>query len=236
VAVAATLEAFDGCCLLRPGDRLVSSLAAGDPLHAALGTASSLASLVCESKVVDATTSPDGIVATIAAGRSTIWVARPDQVAGAATAAGAARVAAHLAAVVMPIGGQGELTAAREAADRFRAETGVEPVVAFAPHEAGGLVAMNTPPARAGSAHEVTCKPDSVGRVVSGVVVWPEAVMRTRLGLDPVAGQDLATDSPRTVAIGATLPWLSGFDRTTPRTVALADDFGVDDDGFLVAR
>lgn len=36
-AAAATAEAFDGCVLLRRTDRLVASLAAGDPLHDTLG-------------------------------------------------------------------------------------------------------------------------------------------------------------------------------------------------------
>ncbi|MFM9024645.1 MAG: hypothetical protein ACKON7_04795, partial [Planctomycetaceae bacterium] len=235
VAVAATLEAFDGCCLLRRGDRIVSSLAPGDPLHAALGTEAALGMLVGAHRAV-AATAPAELVRLLAAERATIWVARSEQVAAVADDPGAAALAAHLAGVVMPIAALADLAAARTAAERFRAATTVEPVVAYAPPEAGGLVAMNTPPARSGAAQEVTSKPDSVGRVVGGVAVWPEARTRIRLGLDSLAKAGVPDDSPRSLVIGATLPSPAGVEATAPRCTLLADAFAVDEDGFLVPR
>ncbi len=235
-AVAATLEAFDGCCLLTRGDRLLASLAAGDPLHEALGTVAALRGLVCATHVVEASASRDELVRSLATQRATIWVARVEQVAAAADAAGAADLASHLSGVVMPIGSRADLAAAGGAAERFRAATGIEAVVAYAPREAGGLVAMNTPLSRAGVEHEVVCKPGTVGRVVSGVVVWPEARMRTRLGLDSLAAAGIPDDSPRSLVIGATLPGPVGLDADAPRAVLLSDTFIVDDDGFLVGR
>jgi hypothetical protein len=236
VAVAATLEAFDGCCLLHDGDRILSSLAPDDPLAAALGTPAALGLLVGSSRVVAADTPAAELAELLAAERATVWVARVEQVAALAAEPAAAGLAAHLTGVVTPIAAVADLAAARAAAERFRSATGIEPVVAYAPRQAGGLVAMNTPPARAGVEHEVICKPDTVGRVVAGVVVWPEAATRTRLGLDSRAAAGVPDDSPRSLAIGATLPCPANADRTVPRAALLADDFTVDVDGFLVAR
>jgi acyl-[acyl-carrier-protein]-phospholipid O-acyltransferase/long-chain-fatty-acid--[acyl-carrier-protein] ligase len=236
VAVAATLEAFDGCCLLRRGDRIVSSLAAGDPLHAALGTPAALRRLVGSVRVVEASTAADDLARLLATERATIWVARIEQVAAVAEVLGVATFAAHLSGIVTPIGSRADLAAARAAAERFRAATGVEPVVAYAPREAGGLVAMNTPPARAGIDHEATCKSDTVGRVVAGVVVWPETGLRARLGLESLGVAGVPDASPRSVVIGATLPCPIGADPKAPWAALLADEFSVDEDGFLVAR
>ena len=47
-----------------------------------------------------------------------------------------------LDAVVVPIGAVAELAAAEAAAARFKERFGIEPVVAFAPREVGGLVAI----------------------------------------------------------------------------------------------
>lgn len=232
--VAATLEAFDGCCLLRCGDRLVSSLAAGDPLHEALGTEAALRTLVGGARVIDAAAPAGELARLLAAERATIWIARPEQVAAVAGEPGATALAAHLAGVVMPIGALADLAAARAAADRFRTAAGVEPVVAYAPREVGGLVAMNTPPTRSGTAHEVTSKPDTVGRVVSGAVVWPEAKVRIPLGLDSLAARGIPDDSRATLVIAAT--GRGEGPETGPPAVLLADAFAVDDDGFLIPR
>ncbi|MFM7108703.1 MAG: 1-acyl-sn-glycerol-3-phosphate acyltransferase [Planctomycetaceae bacterium] len=236
VAVAATLEAFDGCCLLRRGDRIVASLAAGDPLHDALGVGSSLRMLVGTARVVDAATPAGDLARLLAAERATVWIARVAQVAAVAAGPGAAALAPRLTAVVMPIGSVADLAAARAAAAGFHAATGVEPVVAYAPREAGGLVAMNTPPARAATGQEVTCRPDTVGRVVNGVVVWPEARERTRLGLASLAAAGIADDSTQSLVIGATLPRAAADDEEIPRALPLADAFTIDDDGFLIVR
>lgn len=134
--------------------------------------------------------------------------------------------------MIVPLRALGDLPAARAAADRFRAVTGVEVVTAYAPPEAGGLVAMNTPASRRGGDHETTCDAGSVGRVVNGVVVWPSASMRLRLGLEPLP--DIAGD--RSVVIGATLPCPGGAARESPRATLLADLVSVDEEGFLRPR
>ncbi len=146
-----------------------------------------------------------------------------------------------LDAVVMPIDAVADLPQAREASGRFREVFGIEPVVAFAPREAGGLVAMNSPPSRATADHEVTLKADTVGRVVNGVVVWPEAAIRDRLGRESLVDQGIPTGESRTLVIGATLPPRAGFgldkagvDRPT---VCLLDTaFDVDKEGFLIVK
>ena len=250
-AAAAAAEAFDGCCLVRRGDRMLVSLAAGDPLHDSLGLHGGRL-LGIRATGADPDPSARSLADTIVRERITIWLARVDQVrslADAAVAAAAGRpgddepppqVGDSLDVIVMPIAAVAGLPAAREASARFREAFGVEPVVAFAPREAGGLVAMNSPPSRATADHEVTLKPESVGRVVSGVVVWPEAAMRTRLGLASLAGRGIADDERRTVVIGATWQPPSGRDdpgdAAVPAACLLDADFDVDKDGFLLVR
>ncbi len=137
----------------------------------------------------------------------------------------------------MPIGSAKDLPWARAASDAFQATFGIAPVVAYAPPEAGGLVAMNTPSKRIAWDHEVITKPDTVGRVVNGVVAWPHAADREPLGLEPLTARGIASGEPRTLVIGATLPWPAGECKTAdPRAVLLADAFDVDKDGFLVPR
>jgi 1-acyl-sn-glycerol-3-phosphate acyltransferase len=246
VAAAATAEAFDGCCLVRRGDRLLVSLAAGDPLQDSLGIHG--ASLLgIRSTTADATLLPRQFGETILRERITIWLARVDQVLGLANeqATGGGVTLSGLKntldAVVMPIDAVADLPRAREASARFREVFGVEPVVAFAPREAGGLVAMNSPPARATADHEVTLKADTVGRVVNGVVVWPEAAIRDRLGRESLVDQGISAGESRTLVIGATLPpqaaigqGTTGFDR--PAACLLDTAFDVDKEGFLVVR
>jgi hypothetical protein len=138
---------------------------------------------------------------------------------------------------VMPIGSVTDLPRARAASDAFQAACGIMPVVAYAPPEAGGLVAMNTPPQRIGWDHETIHRPETVGRVVNGVVVWPRAADRAALGLESLAAQGVGPGEPRTLVIGATLPWPADGSRTAaPRAALLADAFDVDKDGFLVPR
>jgi 1-acyl-sn-glycerol-3-phosphate acyltransferase len=232
-AAAATAEAFDGCCLVRRGDRLLASLGVGDPLFDSLGSHAGRL-LGIRAHTIDAVTPPAEIAACIRRERITIWLARGAQVAAVAEALADPQstfdgdFAGGLAAVVMPIASLAELSLAEAAAAAFAAACGVEPVVAFAPAEAGGLVAMNSPPARVSAAHEVTRKAGSVGRVVQGVVVWPTAGARARLDREPIA---VATSSPdRSLLIGATLPTAAG---SGPRAVLLDTTFTVDEDGFL---
>jgi hypothetical protein len=76
-----------------------------------------------------------------------------------------------------------------------------------------------------------------VGRVVNGVVVWPHAADREPLGLEPLAAQGSGPGEPRTLVIGATLPWPAGECKTAvPRGVLLADACDVDKDGFLIPQ
>jgi acyl-[acyl-carrier-protein]-phospholipid O-acyltransferase/long-chain-fatty-acid--[acyl-carrier-protein] ligase len=232
-AAAAEAEAFDGCCLVRRGDRLVTSLSMDDPLQGTLGGhGERLLGIPVTRVAADAT--PRGLHDALTAARATIWLARVEQVAALAADPDAARLAAHLDAIVMPLARAGDLAAARDASERFHAATGVEPVTAYAPPEAGGLVAMNTPPTRRGGVHETTRNAASVGRVVSGAVVWPEVALRARLGLADLA--DIPVGSAATLAVGATLPRPDGAASPLPRAVLLADRFRVDDDGFLIAE
>ena len=234
-AWAATAEAFDGCCLVRREDRLLASLAAGDPLHESLGThGGRLLGIHAATLAADAPAAD--IVAALAREKSSLWLARIEQVAAVAGIAAPPALSA-LQAVVMPIRSAADLPRARAASDAFQAACGIMPVVAYAPPEAGGLVAMNTPPQRIGWDHETIHRPETVGRVVNGVVVWPRAADRAALGLESLAAQGVGPGEPRTLVIGATLPWPADGSRTAaPRAALLADAFDVDKDGFLVPR
>lgn len=233
VAHAATAEAFDGACLVRRDDRLVASLAAGDPLFDSLGLHAARL-LGIEARAVAASAVAGEIGAALAATKATIWLARIEQVEALAAASTACPgLAEHLAAVVMPIASSADLPRARAASDRFKAACGIEPVVAYAPPEAAGLVAMNTPPKRIEWGHEAISKPDTVGRVINGVVVWPEATDRARLGLPALPAAPALGESPQTLAIGATF---AGGTGNAPRAVLLAEAFDIDGDGFLVPR
>jgi acyl-[acyl-carrier-protein]-phospholipid O-acyltransferase/long-chain-fatty-acid--[acyl-carrier-protein] ligase len=236
---AATAEAFDGCCLVRRGDRLLASLAEGDPLHDSLGRRGSEL-LGIRGLVVAASLPSVELLDALRRERITIWLARVEQVLAVAVecppdAQRSPPLAETLSAVVMPIDDVAALPGAREAAARFQEAWGVEPVVAFAPREAGGLVAMNSPPARAIAAHEVTLKSDTVGRVVSGVVVWPEAAIRDRLGLESLERDGIASGERRTLVIGGTLP-PQGRAADGPPALLLETAFDVDKEGFLVVR
>jgi len=234
-AAAATAEAFDGCCLVRRGDRLLATLASGDPLHESLGLRGGEL-LGIRGLVAAADLPPRDLLDLLRRERITIWLARVEQVLAIAAESPpepprSAPLAETLAAVVMPIGDLAALPRARAAAGRFQEAFGVEPVVAYAPREVGGLVAMNSPPARATAAHEVTLKADTVGRVVNGVVVWPEAAMRDRLGLASLGQAGVAAGERRTLVIAATAPSPAG-----PVPFLLETAFDVDTEGFLVAR
>jgi hypothetical protein len=223
---AATAEAFDGCCMVRRNDRLVASLAPGEPLHDSLGQHGGRL-LGIRATVLDADAPADAVAATLSREKATIWLARIEQVlalAGDPTAA--AGLAAHLAAVVMPVGSVAQLPRAREAIEAFREASGIEPVVAYAPPEVGGLVAMNTPRARIEWDHETINRPETVGRVVNGAVVWPRGAMRTALGLPSLAAEGIPDDAAATLAITA----------TGSQAALLADAFDVDKEGFLTPR
>jgi acyl-[acyl-carrier-protein]-phospholipid O-acyltransferase/long-chain-fatty-acid--[acyl-carrier-protein] ligase len=224
----ATAEAFDGCCLVRRDDRLLSSLSPGDPLHSSLGLhAAGLLGIAATA--VEGSVPPHVMHEQLAATRATIWLATVDQVAALAT--GPSASLASLQVVVMPLAAAHQLPAAKAAAAAFLEAFGIEPVTAFVPREAGGLVAMNSPPARM-VPHEVTLNRESVGRVVNGVVVWPRAADRGRLARPPLAAAPPGSGE-ETIVIGATLP---GADGAQPRSLLLDEAFDVDADGFLVLR
>lgn len=231
-AHAATAEAFDGACLVRREDRLLASLAAGDPLADSLGTHGA-ALLGIQGAVLDAAMAAEDLAARLAADRITVWLARIDQVAAVAALGGAVAPRLHdtLAAVVMPLGSAAEVAAAAHAAAAFREAFGIEPVTAFAPPEVGGLVAMNSPPARATASHEVTLNRESVGRVINGAVVWPSAADRRRLGRPPLAGIEAAAGDHGSLVVAATAPAAVG---EAPLAVLLRESFTIDVEGFLL--
>ena len=90
---------------------------------------------------------------------------------------------------------------------------------------------MNTPPSRMASDEMVTCRPESLGRVVTGVVVWPEASLRARLGLAPLGGEAAPADATLVVAAGGARREIDEPD--DPPSFLLPPGYRVDDDGFL---
>lgn len=231
-AASATAEAFDGVCQVRRTDRLLSSLVAAEPL-AVLGSHGGPL-LGIEATTIEATAPAVEIARTLQTGRTTLWLARVEQVEALADVPPG--FAADLAAIVMPVASASEVGWARHAAERFRAAHGTEPVVAFCPREAGGLVAVNTPPARSTSEFEVTHKPQSLGRVVNGGVVWPRGAARRPLGLPSLAAEGVADDADATLLVSALLPRPAGGADSGPTAVLLGDALDVDEDGFLVPR
>ena len=232
-ALAATAEAFDGCCLLRRDDRLVSSLAPGDPLHLPLGLFGGPLLGIAATTVEPALPAAE-LLAEVKRSRATVWLARVEQV--EAIAALAPQGESPLPdVIVIPIGDFRDLAAARSAGEAFRQRHTIAPVVAFAPEAVGGLVSMNTPPSRFDVELQVTCRPESLGRVVMGVVVWPTPSVRAGLGLAPAGADPGASDG--TLVVAAT-----GVCRTAGGAAALPRDpasfcldpgYLVDDDGFL---
>ncbi len=235
-AACAEAEAFDGACLMRRTDRLLASLSPRDPLHATLGTHGGRL-LGIAATLLDSSTPAAEIARQLVATRATLWLARVSQVeALAAEPAAGSQLTSGLTAVVMPIDSAGDLPWACHAAERFRETHGIEPVVAYCPREAGCLVAMNTPPARSAGDFEVTCKPDTLGRVLNGGVVWPQASLRLPLGLPSLldAGVSGAQDTP--LVISAMLPCPAQPGGSVPGAAALGDRLDVDKEGFLTLR
>jgi hypothetical protein len=212
---------------------MVSSLAPGDPLQIQLGT--------CGGPLlgIAATTLEPGLpAAELFAGvirtRATIWLARVGQIAAMAAlpSPGTARLPE---VIVIPIGDHRDLAAARAAAAAFAQAHAREPVVAFAPEAVGGIVSMNAPSSRFDTAFEGAGCPESLGLVVMGVVVWPQASTRDRLGLAPTEGDAPLADS--TLVVAATgarpaTPALAGAS-TAPPPFRLPAGYLVDDRGFL---
>ena len=234
-ALAAAAEAFDGACLVRRTDRMLSSLGNADPLGDSLGAcAGPLLGIECI--VADPALPAASLRDTVQQRGITLWLASIEQVLAVVdepenAASPLPGWCSTLDVVVIPVGSWAEGVRAQEAAGRFHRALGIEPVVAFAPRAAGGLVAMNSPPSRAAVEHEVTLKADTLGRVLNGVVVWPRRDERHGLGLPPCgAGADADT-----LVIGATLAGPSA----TPDGPAVwvgVEPLEVDQEGFLVPR
>jgi len=240
-ALAAGAEAFDGACLVHRTDRLLSSLAPGDPLYVQLGLLGG-ALLGIRTLVADWHLSARAIGDTIVSQGITLWLARSEQVLALSRESLDQNAPLFgwgdtLQAVIMPIEDSAQLPPAQEAAARFREAFGIEPVVAFAPRGSGGLVAMNTPSLRSLADHELTQKSESVGRVLNGVVVWPEACARQRLNREPLESVVVKEGDARTLLIGATLSLpLENIDSDQPAAFFLDSAWTVDKDGFLVAQ
>jgi len=94
-------------------------------------------------------------------------------------------------------------------------------------------VAMNTPPARAAGDFEITHKPETLGRVLNGGVVWPRASLRPPLGLPSLAAAGVPDAADATLVISALIPRPAD---ATPPAALLADALDVDKEGFLVLR
>jgi hypothetical protein len=232
--LAATAEAFDGSCLVRRDDRMVSSLGPGDPLSLHLGVCGGPL-LGIAATAVDAGLPATELLEALGRSRATIWVARAGQVAAVAALPSPPHDSRLPDVIVIPIDAPADLEEARRAAEAFKTSHGIEPVVAFAPEAVGGLVAMNTPPSRLQIEQEVSCRPESLGRVVIGVVVWPEASHRARLGLAPAGDNGSPADSTLVVAAtGNVHRDAGGADGPqAPPSFVLGPGYLVDDQGFL---
>jgi 2-desacetyl-2-hydroxyethyl bacteriochlorophyllide A dehydrogenase len=98
-----------------------------------------------------------------------------------------------------------------------------------------------TMPAFPGMGYPLVPGYETVGRVVNGVVVWPEAAIRDRLGRESLVDQGIAPGDTRTLVIGATLPPRDGSGRGTagndrPAACLLDTAFDVDKEGFLLVK
>lgn len=226
-AAAATAEAIHGCCLLSRQDRLVSSLSANDPLSPFI-TVDSFRQLGVTVRELGGELPGEELLEAITRHGATVWLARPDQLRAVAAVARSAESKLP-DVVVVPISVAADLAVVQPALTVFKAEFGVQPVVAYAPPGCG-LVAMNSPLSRT-RGQQVTCKPDTVGRVVNGAVVWPRAAFRAEAARGPLVGERGEDSGSSSLVIAATIPAGSG-----PGWRTLPEQFDVDDDGFLQLR
>jgi 1-acyl-sn-glycerol-3-phosphate acyltransferase len=232
-ALRATAEAFDGACLVKAADVLVSSLEPDDPLGRALGP--DAADLLGIRAIAAAPGLDVGrLAATLREHAATIWLATAEQVEALATMPETVTLPAGLDAIVIPIADPADHDRARGAAGGFARRYRIEPVTAYAVAGGQALVAMNTPPGRVPAGHDVPLRPESLGRVVNGAVVWPEGRWRASLGLRAIAGA--GADERRSLVIGAMLPRSGdGPPPAEPASLLLDAGLAIDADGFLVA-
>ena len=225
--MAATAEAFDGGCVLRRSDSLLSTLTAEHPLSGPLGQFAGPL-LGVHGIWAEPPATADVLEAQLACGPATVWIAEPGQLVIAS--AGKASLPKQLSVVVAVLTDAAELPAFEEAAALFSQACGITPVVAFAPAGCGGLLSMNTPPTRNAGDHELTLKLGTLGRVLNGSVVWPTAGLRRCLGLADWAGMEAFSDD-QPLALGA---GFAGRRGDAEDLVALPlDGLTVDHDGFV---
>jgi len=236
-ALAAAAEAFDGACLVNRDDVLVSSLGPDDPLGRTLGPLGARLLGVRGAAAIDHAVDAAGLVNRLASAGATIWLAPIRHLETLVAAADTVSLPPRLDAIVVPLAERSDKSRADAAADAFRQRFGVEPVTAWTACSGQVLVAMNTPPSRVPPGHDVPFRPASLGRVVSGVVVWPTAAQRLSLGLPPIEG--VAADA-RGLVIGAPLPRPrnaavnDGAARRIPAHSVLDHDLAIDQEGFIV--
>jgi acyl-[acyl-carrier-protein]-phospholipid O-acyltransferase/long-chain-fatty-acid--[acyl-carrier-protein] ligase len=230
--LGAMAEAFDGACLVKPGDVLVSSLAEADPLGRSFGPRAARL-LGIRGDAIEPTDDAGHLASALQSQAATIWLASVAQVEALTTTPDTISLPAGLDAVVIPIVGPAAHSRAQAAAAAFQRRYRIEPVTALAVAGGQALVAMNTPAARVPAGHDVPLRPESLGRVVNGAVVWPEAHQRAAIGLPPVPG--IAPNDSRCLVIGAMLPRAAdGPPPAEPAALLLDDRLAIDADGFLV--
>jgi len=231
-ALAAMAEAFDGACLVKACDVLVSSLAEDDPLGRSFGPHAAR-QLGIRGDPIEPAVDAGRLARSLQSQGATIWLASVAQVEALTTTPDTISLPAGLDAVVIPIPAPAARGRAVAAAAAFQRRYGIEPVTALAVAGGQALVAMNTPAARVPAGHDVPLRPESLGRVVNGAVVWPVAHQRAALGLPPFPGLD-AGDT-RCLVIGAMLPRpADGTPPAEPAAILLDDRLAIDADGFLV--
>jgi acyl-[acyl-carrier-protein]-phospholipid O-acyltransferase/long-chain-fatty-acid--[acyl-carrier-protein] ligase len=228
-ALAATAEAFDGACMIRRSDLLVSTVSGVHPLADALGRYAG-ALLGIRAIWGEQRLSPYEIAEVLSCGPANIWVAELPQLVAVA-AESSPRLPASLEVIVVPLTDAGEVAEFEAVAAACLERHGIMPVAGFAPAGSGGLLAMNTPPCRNVSPHEMTSKAGTLGRVLNGSVVWPTAAARRVLGF---------SETPEVAAVDGGLPLAlgAGFVARRRNATDLAPlplpGIVVDHDGFLL--
>ena len=227
-AMAVTAEAFDGGCLLRREDVLLSTLDDDHPLAAPLGQ---FAGPLLRLRAVWAphAASAAALCEHASASSATVWLATAEQI-NTLLSAAEIRLPASLEAIVVPLTESAKLSAFEQAATAVGDRCGLTPVVAFSPGRSAGLLAMNTPPSRNVIAHETTSKPGTLGRVLNGSVFWSTAGLRRSLALADLADVGGCADGEPLV-LGA---GFAGPRASEPGLVAFAmPGLALDEDAFL---
>ena len=238
-AILASIEAFDACTMLRRTDRLLSSLHSDHPMYGSLSLWIGCVTGY-ESVVVDSQMTGPLLMEILRKNRSTVWIGHAEQL---LSAKDEPFEGLSLEVIVLAIENPEELEHAEETARDIKLAWGLEPIVAFSPREAGGLVSMNVPENRSVASHEVTRKKGTFGRVINGVVIWPDVFVRSELGMTPfIQGNCSHEGISRGVIVGATIVH-GAVCRSRESNAEVDARLGssslpaaltIDDDGFLV--